>query len=242
MRTALVTGGARGIGRAIALDLAEKGWNVAICYRTSEHAAKETLADIEQRGVRGLSVRADVSDPAQAAGLFNTMADSLSLPDALIHCAGPYHRAELLRESAEGWRSMFAGNLDSFFYCARLAAPAMIERKWGRIIAFSIANAERAAGQVTLTAYHIAKLGILALVRSLARVLAPHGVTVNAISPGFVASGGTPEAELRQMARNIPAGYVGTPEDAVQAAAYLLSDGARYVNGSNIILSGGWGV
>jgi 3-oxoacyl-[acyl-carrier protein] reductase len=137
---------------------------------------------------------------------------------------------------------MFANNLDSFFYCARLAAPGMIEKKWGRIIAFSMANAEKASAQVGVAAHYIAKLGVLALARNFARSLAPHGITVNTISPGFVASGSAPDEELQKMVKNIPAGYVGTLDDAASAAAYLLSDGARYVTGANLILSGGWGI
>jgi 3-oxoacyl-[acyl-carrier protein] reductase len=246
MRTALITGGARGIGRAIALELAGRGVDVAICYRTSVDAAQKTVAEAEQRGVRAVAVRADVSDPEQAATLFAAVRSELGSPDALIHCAGPFRRVELLKETPSGWRSMLADNLDSFFYCAKLAAPAMIEKKWGRIIGFGIANAERAAGMTHVTAHYIAKLGVLSLVRSFARTLAPHGITVNAISPGFIESGSSDSVELvdelKDLIRTIPAGYVGTLEDAVQATSYLLSDAARYVNGTNLILSGGWGL
>ncbi len=242
MRTALITGGARGIGRAIALHLAGQGWNVAICYRTSEADADRTSAEIEQKGGRPLAVRADVSEPDQVARLFEEVETAFGAPDALVHCAGPYHRVDVLKETPEGWRAMFAQNLDSFFYCARLAAPAMIQKKWGRMLAFSMANAEKAAAQTGVTAHYISKLGVLVLGRTLARALAPHGITVNTISPGFVASGSAPDDELQKMVKNIPAGYVGALDDAVQAAAYLLSDGARYVTGTNIILSGGWGI
>jgi 3-oxoacyl-[acyl-carrier protein] reductase len=242
MRTALITGGARGIGRAIGLHLAAQGWNVAICYRTSEADAAKTVADIQLKGGRPLAVRADVSDPEQVSRLFDEVRAAFGAPDALVHCAGPYHRVDLLKETPEGWRSMFADNLDSFFYCARLAAPGMIEKKWGRIVAFSMANAEKASAQTSVTAHYISKLGVLALARNYSRALAPHGITVNTISPGFVASGSAPDAELDKMVKNIPAGYVGALDDAVQTAAFLLSDGARYVTGTNLILSGGWGV
>ena len=242
MRTALITGGARGIGRAIALELAGKGYDVAICYRTSEAEAAGTVAEIEKRGARGLCVRADVSNPEKARELFATVTQEFSAPDVLVHCAGPYHRCDVLKETPEGWRAMLGSNLDSFFYCARLAAPAMIEKHWGRMLAFGMANADRAAGQPGVAAHYVAKVGVLALVRSLSRALAQHAVTVNAISPGFVASGSAPEEELSKMIKNIPAGYVGSVDDAVYAAAYLLSDEARYVTGANLILSGGWGI
>jgi len=241
-RIALVTGGAKGIGRAIGLALAERGWDVALCYRTSEAAAAEVCTAVERAGGRALGLARDVSDPAQVTDLVAQVSARLGPVDALIHAAGPYHRVDLLAETDEGWRAMFASNLDSLFYCARAVAPAMIERRWGRIIAFGMANADRLQAQPQITAHYLAKAGVLGLVRSLAKVLAPHGITANAISPGFIASGSAPAEELARMVKNIPAGTIGTLADALHAALYLLSDEAGYVNGSNIHLSGGWGI
>ncbi|MBI3457113.1 MAG: SDR family oxidoreductase [Candidatus Rokubacteria bacterium] len=241
-RVALITGGARGIGRAIGLDLARAGWSVAFCYRTSAEAAAETRAALEAAGVRALAVRADVSDPAVAEGLVREVEGTWGRVDALVNCAGPYHRVELLQETPAGWRDMFENNLHPVFYLSRAAAPGMIARKWGRILAFGMATADQLTAQPNVTAHYIAKAGILVLVRSLARVLAPHGVTVNAISPGFIDSGSAPKAELEAMRARIPAGYVGGVEDAVAAARFLLSEEARYVTGTNIHLSGGWGI
>lgn len=241
-RVALITGGARGIGRAIGLDLARAGWAVAFCYRTSEAAAAETRAAVEAAGVRALAVRADVSDPAVAEGLVRRVEDAWGRIDALVNCAGPYHRVELLQETPEGWREMFENNLHPVFYLSRAAAPGMVARRWGRILAFGMATADQLTAQPNVTAHYIAKAGILVLVRSLARVLAPHGVTVNAISPGFIDSGGTPAAELEAMRPRIPAGYVGRVDDAVATARFLLSDDARYVTGTNVHVSGGWGI
>jgi 3-oxoacyl-[acyl-carrier protein] reductase len=162
--------------------------------------------------------------------------------DALINCAGPYHRVNLMEESIKGWHEMFDNNLHPVFYLIRAAAPGMKERKWGRIINFSMANADQCIGQPFVTGHYIAKVGILILTRSFAKVLAPHGITVNAISPGFIDSGSAPMDELAKVIKNIPAGYVGSTDDAVGAVCYLLSDEARYVNGTNIHLSGAWGV
>jgi 3-oxoacyl-[acyl-carrier protein] reductase len=242
MRTALVTGGARGIGRAIALDLAERGWSVAICYRTSRAEAEDTRRELERRGAKALALEADVSDPAAVERLFAQLSADLAPPDALVHCAGPYHRADILKETPDGWRTMFANNLDSLFYCARLAAPPMIARKWGRIVAFSMANAERAGAQPGVAAHYIAKVGVLVLIRTLAKSLASHGITANTISPGFIDSGSAPAEELSAMLKNIPAGSLGRTSDAAAAARFLLSDEAAYLNGANLVLSGGWGL
>jgi 3-oxoacyl-[acyl-carrier protein] reductase len=242
MQTALVTGGARGIGRAIALDLATRGYDIGVCYRASESDAESLVDEVKKRGRRALAVRADVGDAAQVDALFDAMKKGLDAPDVLVHAAGPYHRVDVLQETPEGWRAMLSSNLDSLFYCARRAAPEMIARKRGRILAFSMANADKAMANPGVTAHYVAKVGVLVLVRTLAKSLAPHGITVNAISPGFVASGSAPEAELQKMVKNIPAGYVGDVSDAVSAAAYLLSAEARYVTGANLVLSGGWGL
>jgi len=149
---------------------------------------------------------------------------------------------DLLKETPEGWRSMFDNNLHPVFYLAKAAMPGMIERKWGRIIGFSMANADQMIGQPQLTAHYIAKVGLLVLVRSLARVGAAHGITANAISPGFIDSGSAPPEEFAAMAKRIPAGYVGSVDDAVSTVRFLLSEEARYVNGTNIHLSGAWGI
>ncbi|MGQ4809007.1 3-oxoacyl-[acyl-carrier-protein] reductase FabG [Candidatus Entotheonellaceae bacterium PAL068K] len=241
-KVALITGGAKGIGRAIALSLAADGWSVAICYRTSQQEATETEAGIQEHGSRGMAVQCDVSDPQRTEALVRQVEDAWGRIDTLINCAGPYHRVNLLKETVEGWQAMFDNNLHPVFYLSRAVSPGMQERQWGRIINFSMANADQTVAQPQITAHYIAKAGVLILTRSLARLLAPHGITVNAISPGFIASGSAPEAELAAMIKRIPAGYVGELPDAVAAIRFLLSDDARYVNGANLHLSGGWGV
>lgn len=241
-RVALITGGARGIGRGIGVDLAARGWDVALCYRTSEEDARTACEELEAKGARSLAVRADVSDPDAVQALVAEVSAKLGRIDAVVNCAGPYHRAKLLEETPNGWRGMFANNLDPVFFTARYAAPAMIERKWGRIVAFSMAGAQNVAANQAVTAHFIAKMGVIALMRALAKELAPHGVTANVISPGFVDSQSAPDEELASMAKRIPAGHVGTVGDCVSAARYLLSDEASYVTGANLLVSGGWGL
>jgi 3-oxoacyl-[acyl-carrier protein] reductase len=241
-RVALIPGGARGIGRGIGLALVERGWDVALAFRTSEKDADETVAKMQARGAAALAVRADVAQPEACFELVDRTLAWRGRIDALVHCAGPFHRVDILSETTDGWRAMFANNLDGLFFLTRLISPGMIDQRWGRILAFSMANADRLMAQTQITAHYLAKVGVLGLVRSLAKALAPHQITANAISPGFIDSGSADASELDQLTKSIPAGHVGTIDDVVTAALYLLSEEASYVSGTNLHVSGGWGL
>ena len=241
-RVALITGGARGIGRAVALDLADEGWSVAICYRTSAKEANEVIEAARQKNARALAFECDVSDPAAAAVLVQKVQSEWGRIDALINGAGPYHRVSLLQETNEGWHSMFDNNLHPVFYLSQAVIPVMREQQWGRIVCFSMANAEQLIAQPQLTAHYISKVSLVALARSFARLVAPYGITMNCVAPGFIDSGSAPKQELEKMVKFIPAGYVGNVSDAVGAVRFLLSEAARYVNGATIQVSGAWGI
>jgi 3-oxoacyl-[acyl-carrier protein] reductase len=241
-KTALISGGAKGIGRELGLRLGEQGWAVALCYRKSRTEAEATAAAIESKGGQSLAIHADVSTPEVCAALVRQVLGWRGRIDAFVHCAGPYHRVDVIEETPAGWREMFAGNLDSLFYLARLVAPVMMKQQAGRIVAFSMANADRLMAQTQLTAHYLAKVGVLGLVRSLAKALAKHNITVNAVSPGFVDSGSVDPAELAGLIKTIPAGRIGSVDDAVNAVLYLLSDQASYVTGTSLHVSGGWGI
>jgi 3-oxoacyl-[acyl-carrier protein] reductase len=241
-KVVLISGGARGIARAVALDLATSGWAVAICYRSSADEAREVVEAVRQKGGLVLADQCDVSDAEAAVAWVERVQREWGRVDALVNGAGPYHRVSLLEETHEGWHSMFDNNLHPVFYLVRAVIPIMKERKWGRIVSFSMANAEQLIAQPQLTAHYITKVGLLALSRSFARVIAADGITMNCVSPGFIDSGSAPQGELDRMVKFIPAGYVGTVGDAVGVVRFLLSDDARYVNGANIQLSGAWGV
>lgn len=241
-RVALVTGATRGIARGIALDLARRGWAVAVSFRTDAGAAEATRGAIEAAGVPGLALRADLSDPVQVRALVTRVETTWGRLDALVHGAGPYHEGPLLEETPERWRDAFRQNLDPLLFLAQAAAPGMQARRWGRILGLGLATADRLTAQPNVTAYYIAKAGLLVLVRSLAKALASHGITVNAVSPGILETEGRPRPDLDALLPRIPAGHLGRVDDVVAAARFLLSDDARYVTGTNIHVSGGWGL
>jgi len=241
-QVALITGGARGIGRGIAFDLAGKQWGIAICYRSSAQEAQDTVNGIIQKGGQALSIQCDVSNPVACLQLVKQVENRWGKIDALINGAGPYHRVNLLKETPEGWNEMFTNNLHPIFYLAQAVAPGMKNRQYGRIISFSMANADKMEAQPFVTAHYIAKAGVLILTKTLAKILAKDGITVNVISPGFIDSGSAPPGELDGMASKIPAGYIGEVKDTLSAVRYFLSDEASYVTGSNLHVSGGWGM
>jgi 3-oxoacyl-[acyl-carrier protein] reductase len=205
-RHALIVGGARGIGAALAADLLRAGWRVTIAGpRTRPDALMEAGAAFE------------VLDASDEAACLDLLA-RIEPVDALVLAAGLYRRVGLLQETAEQWRGQFAANLDPVFHLARAVLPGMGERGWGRIVTFSMAGAEQLRANPFVAGHYIAKIGVLVLSRSLAKLAGP-GVTVNCI----------------------PAGRLGTVDEASGVAAFLLSDGAAYVSGANILVSGGWG-
>jgi 3-oxoacyl-[acyl-carrier protein] reductase len=241
-RVALVTGATRGIARGIALDLARQGWAVAVSFKTSARAAEATRRAIEAAGARALALQADLGEEAEAKALVARVETAWGRLDAVVHGAGPYHDGPLLEETPERWRETFRQNLDPLLFLAQAAAPGMQARHWGRILGLGLATADRLAAQPNVTAYYLAKAGLLGLMRSLAKVLAPHGITVNAVSPGILETEGYPRPDLETLLERIPAGHLGQVDDVFAAARFLLSEEAGYVTGANIHVSGGWGV
>lgn len=223
-RHALIVGGCRGVGAAIAQDLLREGWRVTLAGRSTRSP------ELEAQGARWR--RADCSDPEQARALVE---DAEPL-DALVVAAGSFRRVPLAEETWQGWREQQSNNLDPVFLLGQAALPGMKLRGWGRILTFTLATSHRLAPSPRAAAHAVAKAGVLLLTRSFAREGAPFGVTANCLALGVL------ESEEVLMAPSVPAGRLGRPEDVVGAARFLLSDEAAYVNGADVLVSGGWGL
>jgi NAD(P)-dependent dehydrogenase (short-subunit alcohol dehydrogenase family) len=242
-KVALVTGASRGIGRAVALAFARHGADVLVNGRKAEPA--EAVADaIRDLGRRAAALPADVADPAAVARLAEAAAAFAPRLDILVLNAGVspvYAPAEAHR--VEDWRAILETNLTGAFLCVRALAPSLTARPGGRVLV--MASIAALVGLPRLVAYNATKGGLLQLTRTLALEWAPHGVTVNALAPGFIETDMTaglrehPALRERLLAR-VPLGRFGTPEDVAAAALFLASDAAAYITGAVLTVDGGW--
>jgi 3-oxoacyl-[acyl-carrier protein] reductase len=239
-KSAVVTGGSRGIGRAICLRLADQGADVAFSYRGNEAAAAETRSAIEGKGRQALAVQADVTDPASADSLVSQVLEARGKVDILVNNAGITRDDLIMRMSAEAWREVLETNLFGAFYAIKAVTRPMLKARSGRII--SITSVSGQAGQMGQANYSAAKAGLIGLTKATARELASRGITVNAVAPGFVLTELTeslPEALMDQIKTATPLGRFGTPEEIADAVAFLASDEARYITGQVLAVDGG---
>jgi 3-oxoacyl-[acyl-carrier protein] reductase len=238
-KIALVTGASRGIGRAIALRFAREGANVGINYRTSREEAEAVAESVRELGVEPKLLHADVSRPDQVQAMFEAL-DVWGGVDILVNNAGVTRDGLLMRMSEDDWDEVMNVNLRGAFLCCRAAARPMVRKRWGRII--NMASVVGLAGNPGQSNYAASKAGLIGLTRTLSRELASRNITVNAIAPGFIETDMV--ASLSEDARShiralIPMDGFGTPEDVAAAAAFLASDGARYITGQTIAVDGG---
>ncbi len=239
-KVALVTGGSRGIGRGIALKLAQCGADVVINYLEREDAAREVVQWVEGLGRRALAVRADVSTEEGVEKLFEEMSQVFPRLDILVNNTGPFIVRPVLETTAEEWDLMLRGNLLSAAWVTQRAVP-IIDRSenGGSILFIGSPNAERVGSQHVACAYSIAKTGVVILAQTLARELGPKRIRVNVVNPGFIEND-TMTPRMRQwMPSEVPLGEIGTPADIANAAAYLCSEEASYVTGAVLNVHGG---
>lgn len=239
-RVALVTGASRGIGRAVALELARAGDRVAVNYRARDHEAKETVRLIEDAGGAAISVQADVSNSDEVATCFGAIEEALGPVTVLVNNAGLRRDGLAISMGDPAWDEVVATCLSGTFYCSRAALRSMLGARYGRIV--NLASVAGIRGSVGQANYAAAKAGVVGLTKTLAREVAAKNITVNAVAPGLIDTDLTADLDSNQreaLIAQIPAKRAGSAHEVAALVAWLCSDAASYVTGSVICTDGG---
>jgi 3-oxoacyl-[acyl-carrier protein] reductase len=239
-RVAIVTGGSRGIGRAVALELAARGASVVVNYNTSPDKAGEVVKEIETAGGKAAACQADVSDFESAGNLVKFAVETFGDLHILVNNAGITRDMVIMMMSEENWDAVINTNLKSTFNCSKAAVKHMLRKRYGRII--NIASVAGQMGNPGQTNYSASKGGQIAFTKSLAREVAPRKITVNAIAPGFVETeilDAMPEGTLEAALKMVPLARTAQPEEIGYAVAFLASDQAGYITGQVLGVDGG---
>jgi 3-oxoacyl-[acyl-carrier protein] reductase len=233
-KVALVTGSSRGIGREIALRLADIAGGVAVHYHRNKAAAAEVVRLIRLKGKAGFAFRADLTSEKQAVGLVRNVEGRFGRLDILVNCFGPFLLKPWEKLTGPDWDLILRGNLHSAFFCLKAAVPGMRKRKWGRVINIGYGRAEQLGAFPNIMPYAAAKTGLLILTRTAAKAEAASGITVNMVSPGLIQGGRLP------LGGRFESSVLGTPFDVAKAVLFLASEDAEAVTGTNLIVSGTW--
>lgn len=239
-RVALVTGGSRGIGRAIALGLGREGASVAVNYLASGRAAEEVVAEIQRMGRDAAPVQGDVGCADAVESMAKQVLERFGRIDILVNNAGIARDSLLLRMKPEDWEAVVRTNLTGVFNCTRVVARQMIRQRSGRII--NVASVVGVTGNTGQANYAAAKAGIIGFTKSVARELASRNITVNAVAPGFIETdmtGRLPREVREELVGRIPLGRSGTAGDVAEVVLFLASDGAGYITGQTFHVDGG---
>ncbi len=239
-KVAIVTGGSRGIGRGIALELAKRGATVVVNYHSNAEAAQSVISMIEAAGGKASAIQADVSVLADADRLIKAAAETYGKIDILINNAGTTRDNLIALMKEEDWDVVLTTNLKSAWNCSKIASRLMMRKRYGRII--NISSVSGIAGNGGQSNYSASKAGLIGLTKALARELAGRQITVNAVAPGFVPTDLTtnlPPNLLEQLNKSIPLERWGTVEDVAYAVAFLASDEAGYITGQVLSVDGG---
>jgi 3-oxoacyl-(acyl-carrier-protein) reductase len=239
-KVSLITGSSRGIGRATAVMLAEAGSHVAVNYVSNERAAGEVVKQVEGMGVRAKAYRADISNSKQTDAMIDQVLDDFGTVQVLVNNAGITRDRSFMKLSREQWHEVLLVNLDGAFNCTSKLLPIMVESKWGRVINISSIVAQM--GNFGQSNYAVAKGGLIAFTKSLAREVATKGVTVNAVAPGFIDTDMTAvvaEKALDVVRTLTPMGRLGTPEEVAIAIRFLAAPRASFITGQVINVNGG---
>ncbi|WP_300348985.1 3-oxoacyl-[acyl-carrier-protein] reductase [Clostridium sp.] len=239
-KVAIVTGGTRGIGRAIVLKLADQGVNIVVNYRNSDKEAEELKAILKEKGVKVLTVKCDISNFEDSKNLIDKCKDEFGKIDILVNNAGITKDTLIMRMKEEDFDNVIDVNLKGTFNCAKHASAIMLKQKFGKIINMtSVVGITGNAGQVN---YAASKAGVIGLTKSLARELGSRGITVNAVAPGFINTDmtkGLSDKVKEEAAKNIPLKKLGNPDDVANLVGFLASDLSNYITGQVINVDGG---